>query len=67
MKDYFDTSFLDTVRDAVNGLVDRMANKLYNAGKIKSKYFAKQYMYLWLIFNENAIHSLCCFETVYTV
>jgi hypothetical protein len=34
---FFDRSELDLGQQAVNDLVDELANKLYDAGKIKSK------------------------------
>ena len=37
VENFFPPSRLDAVKEAINGLVDMMANKLYDAGKIKSK------------------------------
>ena len=31
----FDTTLLDDVREDISGLVDQVAEKLYNAGKVK--------------------------------
>ena len=37
--DFFSAAELDPCKEAVNGLVDELANNLYKAGKIKGKAF----------------------------
>jgi len=37
IENFFDKSKLDVCRDAVDVLVDELANKLYKGGKIKGK------------------------------
>ena len=49
MKDFFEPHRLDVVREAVNELVDILAEKLYAAGKIKSM--------LGFVFSGSFVHS----------
>lgn len=43
VEDYFDKALLDRAKDAINELVDRLANILYKAGKIKNLHKDKGY------------------------
>ena len=40
LHDIFDKEKLDACRKEITRLVDKLANDLYNAGKIKSKIFS---------------------------
>ena len=60
VKDFFPPKRLDVVREAVNDLVDQMANKLYDAGKIKSK---KYFLIDSLLKVKIDMQSYCVFNT----
>jgi len=44
---FFKEEELNPCKEAINLLVDKLADKLYNAGKIKSKCLVVQFCFNW--------------------